>query len=102
MFDRKAIMNRAWAIHREGTARRTARRAQGETFPPERKLFANALRLAWREAKDAVTAIRLEAVEPIAINPTRAAIHDLNMKTHWTTADYQRHSLLTSQMRNAA
>ena len=101
MYDRKAIMNRAWAIHRKGTASRAERRQHGETFPPKRKLFANALRMAWREAKDEVTAVRLEALEPIAINPTRVAIHALNMKTRWNAADYQHRDQLASQLRAA-
>lgn len=109
MFDRKAIMTAAWAIHRKGAARRAERRAQGETFPPERKLFANALRTAWREAKDAVRAAALEAhqaklaAKPVTKAETiRSSIHDLNMKTRWNAADYQRHSDLTSQLRAAA
>ena len=101
MYNRKTIMNRAWAIHRKGAASRAERRQQGETFPPERKLFGNALRMAWREAKDAVTAVRLAAVEPIAISPTRAAIHALNMKTRWNAADYQHRDQLASQLRAA-
>ena len=108
MYNRKAIMTAAWTIHRKGAAGRAERRAQGETFPPERKLFANALRTAWREAKDAVRAAALEArqVELAAKPVTKAetirfSIHDLNMKTRWTAADYQRRDNLASQLRAA-
>ena len=108
MYNRKAIMNRAWAIHRKGAARRAKRRAQGETFPPERKLFANALRTAWREAKDAVQRTAWDAHQAeLATQPVtrsdaiRSSIHDLNMKTRWNAADYRRRDNLASQLRAA-
>ena len=108
MYDRKAIMTAAWARHREGAAGRAERRAQGETFPPERKLFANALRTAWREAKDAVRhaawarhLAKLEAQPVTKADTIRASIHSLNMKTRWNAGDYRRHSELTSQLRAA-
>ena len=108
MYNRKAIMNRAWVIHRKGAASRAERRAQGETFPPERKLFANALRTAWADAKAAVQRAAWEARQAVQTampftkaDTIRASIHDLNMKTRWTTADYQCRDSLASQLRAA-
>ncbi len=108
MYDRKAIMTAAWAIHRKGAAGRAERRAQGETFPSERKLFGNALRTAWREAKDAARAAVWEArqaklaeVPATKADTIRASIHDLNMKTRWSAADYERRDSLASQLRAA-
>ena len=108
MYNRKAIMTAAWAIHRKGAAGRAVRRAQGETFPPERKLFANALRTAWADAKAAVQRAAWEARQAVQTampvtkaDTIRASIHDLNMKTRWSAADYQRRDQLTKRLRAA-
>ena len=99
MLDRAKIMKAAWAAHRKGAERRASRRLQGETFPAEGKLFANALRTAWRQAKDALAR---STPDPVIVAPVSAALFDLNMKDRWTSADYRRADELRAERREAA
>jgi hypothetical protein len=99
MLDRREIMKAAWTSHREGVERRAARRLQGETFPAESKLFANALRTAWRHAKDALAR---STPDPVIVSPVSSALFDLNTKDRWTAADYRRADELRAERQVAA
>lgn len=93
MFNRSVILHTAWASYRE-----TAALIGLAKF--SRKHFACALHMAWEDAKTLAFYVALaaeEAAEAIA-NPAkadaRAELLDLQMKDHWTPADYSRVSAL--------
>lgn len=89
MFNLSEILRSAWARYRA-----SAERIGLVEF--SRKRFANALRMAWSEAK--ITAhvrqqMAAEAAEAVA-NPARAdaraELLGLQMKDRWSSSDYSR------------
>ena len=104
MFNRSAIMKRAWAIHRRGEIARARLRADSVELPAlsHRQLFANALRTAWTEAKHEVVAAHLAERAERPVSRHRQELHSLDMKDRWSRADHRRATELRDQIRRAA
>lgn len=98
MLDQAKITETATKRFNAGKVSRAERRAAGEVLPSDDVIWGNCLRTARRDAE----AELVEAPAPVALSPIDAALFDLNVKDHWTAADYRRADELRADRREAA
>ena len=75
-FDKAAIMKRAWEIVRKADVAKFGLRF----------ILRNALRTAWREAKDVIRAAKFRAY--LDANPVNLELARLEAKDRWRAEDY--------------